>query len=73
MYACMTICITVFVTQLDPYTYPRVVSPLLVLVAVQGLSRNSPIGLLPAALITTRVMAQLGPQVLGVLRGLFSR
>jgi hypothetical protein len=72
-YACMTVYLTLFVAQLDPYTYPRVVSPLLVLVAVQGLSRNSPIGLLPAALITPRVLAQLGPQVLGILRGLFSR
>ena len=71
VFGLMTAWIAGFITMQDPYTYPRVVSPLLVLVALSGLSRNTLIGLLPAALVTPRVAAQLGPQVLGVLRGLF--
>jgi hypothetical protein len=71
VFGLMTIWMACFITMQDSYTYPRVVSPLLVLVALSGLSRNSLIGLLPAALVTPRVAAQLGPQVLGVLRGLF--
>jgi hypothetical protein len=71
MFGLMTAWLAFFITLLDPYTYPRVVTPLLVLVALQGLARSSPIGLLPAALVTARVAAQLGNQVLGILRGLF--
>jgi hypothetical protein len=71
MFGLMTAWMMFFVTLLDPYTYPRVVTPLLLLVALQGLARNSPIGLLPVALVTARVAAQLGNQVLGILRGLF--
>jgi hypothetical protein len=71
LFAVMTAWMVFFVTLLDPYGYPRILTPLLVLVALQGLARSSPIGLLPAALVTARVAAQLGNQVLGILRGLF--
>ena len=72
MFGLMAAWMVFFVALLDPYGYPRILTPMLVLVALQGLARNSLIGLLPAAMVTARVAAQLGPQVLGVLRGPFS-
>lgn len=71
MFGLMTSWMLFYVSMGDPYTYPRVVTPMLALVALQGLARNSPIGLLPAALVSARVAAQLGNQALGILRGLF--
>lgn len=57
------------------YSYSRVFSPLLVLTALEtvGARRWSNawiLGLLPTALVDTRIGLQLGPQVIGVVRGL---
>ena len=54
----------------DPFTYSRVTAPLLVLVLLQALRQGRLAGWLPLALVTARTGAQLGPQVLGVIRGL---
>ena len=57
------------------YSYSRVFSPLLVLTALETVAarRSSNawlLGLLPTALVDTRIGLQLGPQVIGVVRGL---
>lgn len=72
MFGLMTAWMVFFLRQDDPYTYPRLAAPMLVLVALQGLACHSRIGLLPVALVTARVAAQFGNQVLGILRGPFS-
>jgi hypothetical protein len=73
MYALMLLPTVLLVSLHDPYTYPRIVSPLLVLVALQGISGKVRLGLLPLVLVLLRPAVQLGPQVLGVLRGLLGR
>jgi len=70
MYALMLLPTVLLVSLHDPYTYPRIISPLLVLVALQGISGKVRLGLLPVVLVLLRPAVQLGPQVLGVLRGL---
>jgi hypothetical protein len=55
----------------DPYTYPRVLSPLLVLLALEGLRARAWIAWVPAGALAARVALQLGNEALGILRGLF--
>lgn len=55
----------------DPYTYPRVLSPLLVLLALEGLRARAWIACVPAGALAARVALQLGSEALGILRGLF--
>jgi hypothetical protein len=57
------------------YEYSRVFSPLLVLTALGSVSPKRSIqawlwGLLPTALVDIRIGLQLGPQIIGVVRGL---
>ena len=57
------------------YGYSRVFSPLLVLTALEAAagrasSRGWWLGLLPTALVDTRIGFELGPQIIGVVRGL---
>ena len=57
------------------YEYSRVFSPLLVLTALESVSPKRSIqgwlwGLLPTILVDTRIGLQLGPQIIGVVRGL---
>ena len=57
------------------YGYARVFSPLLILIALQATASNQPVKawwwmLLPAPLVDLRIGLELGPQVLGVFRGL---
>jgi hypothetical protein len=57
------------------YEYSRVFSPLLVLTALESVSAKRSFhgwlwGLLPTALVDTRIGLQLGPQIIGVVRGL---
>ena len=57
------------------YSYSRVFSPLLLLTALETVasrrwSNTWLLGLLPTALVDTRIGLQLGPQILGVVRGL---
>jgi hypothetical protein len=54
----------------DPYTYPRVLSPLLVLLALEGLRARAWIACVPAGALAARVALQLGNEALGILRGL---
>ena len=57
------------------YSYSRVFSPLLVLTALETVAPKRSFhawlwGLLPTAFVDTRIGLQLGPQVIGVVRGL---
>jgi len=72
LYAFMMVWMAFVFSLRDAYAFPRVASPLLVLVALHGLAPGSRAGLLPLALIVPRVAAQLGQQLLGILRGIFS-
>ena len=63
--------VIVMVNLYDPFTYPRLLSPLLLLVALQGLSGREWLGLAPVALLSMRAATQLGTQVVGIWRGLF--
>jgi hypothetical protein len=65
----LTVAMAVTINLGDPFTYPRPLSPLLLLVALQELKAGSFTGLLPMALVAARPAVQLGPQVLGILRG----
>jgi hypothetical protein len=55
---------------LEPYGYSRTLSPLLLLLAARALASRTWWPALPLSLIAPRVLAQLGEQALGVLRGL---
>jgi hypothetical protein len=54
----------------DAIGYPRMFTPLLALVAWYGLERRSFLYALPWLLVSLRVLLQLGPQFLGILRAL---
>lgn len=56
---------------LDPYTYTRLCSPLLVLLMAGGRDSRWGWRWLPAGLMLPRIGLQLGRQLLGVLRGIF--
>ncbi|MFB3776062.1 MAG: hypothetical protein ACE141_00590 [Bryobacteraceae bacterium] len=71
MFALLTVLLSAIFDLHDPYSYPRLVSPMLLLVALQELPTRAWLGLLPAALLSARVGVQLGTQVVGILRGLF--
>lgn len=51
----------------DAFALPRISSPLLLLVAMQG----SRLGLAPLLLAAPRILIQHAPQIVGILRGLF--
>jgi hypothetical protein len=72
LYAFMTVWMAFVFSQRDPYAFPRVTSPLLLLVALHGLASGARAGLLPLALVVPRVVAQFGQQLLGVFGGIFS-
>jgi hypothetical protein len=52
------------------FAFGRVFSPLLLLLAMKGLETRRKVLALPLALVTLRVGAQFGGQVIGVVRGL---
>jgi hypothetical protein len=59
----------------DCYGYGRVMSPMLILIALQALASKRPVKawwwmLLPVPLVDLRLGLQLGPQALGIVRGL---
>lgn len=54
------------------FGHGRILSPLLLLLALGALEHKDRSGFLPLLLVTPRTAVQLGPQVLGVLRGMFS-
>jgi hypothetical protein len=59
----------------DCYGYARVMSPMLVLIAMQAVALRSSVRvwwwmLLPVLLVDLRIGLQLGPQILGIVRGL---
>jgi hypothetical protein len=60
----------ILVTQGDAYTWARLSSPLLVLLALAGMQRERVVYSAPLLLVTLRTAAQLAPQLQGVLRGL---
>jgi hypothetical protein len=72
-YALFMLVSVVLIPLRDPYTYARLASPLLLLVGLQGLRQGRLAGWLPLVLVTARTGAQLGPQALGVLRGLLGK
>jgi hypothetical protein len=52
-----------------PYAYARGYSPLLLIVALDGFRSRSPVAVLPAAFTTSRIVFEMGFQILGVVRG----
>jgi len=70
--AFMTVWMAFVFSQRDPYAFPRVTSPLLLLTALHGLASGARARLLPLALVVPRVIAQLSQQLLGVFGGIFS-
>ncbi len=63
--------VTVFlVTQHDPFTWARLSSPLLALLALHGARRRQFIFFVPLLLVALRTSVQLAPQLLGILRGI---
>jgi hypothetical protein len=69
MFVLMLVPIVTVFNLYDPYTYPRLISPLLVLVALQELPARAWLGLLPLAFLSARAAVQLGTQVVGIWRG----
>ena len=62
----------------DCYGYGRVLSPMLILIALQAMALRRPVKawwwmLLPVPLVDLRIGLQLGPQVLGIVQGLLGR
>jgi hypothetical protein len=54
----------------DVYGFARPITPLLILLAASGLTRRSPIWILPMVLIVPRIGLQFSPQLIGVFHGL---
>lgn len=65
-----------FLASGDPweavYSFGRTLAPLPLLLALDGLRGRRWPALLPVAMVTPRVVLQLGGQVLGILRGLYA-
>ena len=55
----------------EVYAFGRTLSPLLVLLALYGVSKRQWIGLLPLLLIVPRTAIQLAPQAIGIFRKIF--
>ncbi|MBI5280600.1 MAG: hypothetical protein HY858_02875 [Candidatus Solibacter usitatus] len=70
LFAVLAVWMSLLFSHRDPYAYPRVVSPLLVLVALRALDGGGRLALLPAALVALRVAGQLAPQAAGIARAL---
>ncbi|MCC7175545.1 MAG: hypothetical protein IT159_10145 [Bryobacterales bacterium] len=60
-------------TLLDPFTFPRIASPLLLLVGMESLGGGWRFSWAPLAAVALRTCAQLVPQALGILRGLIGQ
>jgi hypothetical protein len=71
LFGLMTVWMLFWVELLDPYTYPRVLSPLAVLLALQGLRARAWIACVPAGALAARAALQMGNEALGILRGFF--
>ena len=75
LFAAMAIMLTSSIYWRDSFGYTRAFSPLLILIALQAAGAKNRMRawwwmLLPAPLMDLRIGLQLGPQVLGVFRGL---
>ncbi|MBI5085650.1 MAG: hypothetical protein HZB13_13750 [Acidobacteria bacterium] len=70
LFALLVVWLAFVFSHRDPYAYPRVVSPLLILVALPALEGRGRLALLPIALVALRVAAQLTLQAAGVARAL---
>jgi len=53
-----------------PYAFARGYSPLLLIVALDGFRSRSPVAALPLAMIVPRIALEMGPQFIGVVRGI---
>jgi hypothetical protein len=64
----------VFINEADVWTeafsFARVFSPLLLMVAVDGAETRRVVALVPLLLIVPRILMQFGPQITGLTRGL---
>jgi hypothetical protein len=74
LYAALVFMLIHRVYWIDCYTHARVFSPLLVIVALQAAAMKDRVNacwwmLLPIPLMDLRICLQLGPQALGILRG----
>ncbi len=69
-FAALMVLTMLMVTLQDPFTYSRLASPLLVLLAARAMRESRWAGCVPLLLVTLRTAAQLAPQALGILRGL---
>jgi len=56
----------------DVYGFARPITPLLILLAMSGLTRRALIWIVPIGLFVPRIVLQFGPQLIGVVRGLLS-
>jgi hypothetical protein len=52
----------------EPFGYPRILSPLLLFLGLHAAATRTWLPLTPLALILPRVLVQLGPQALGIVR-----
>ena len=66
--------VAVFLAPGDPwesaYSFGRTLTPLVLLVALEGIGRGAWAAVAPALMITPRILLQLAPQALGIARGL---
>lgn len=55
----------------EAFSFARVFSPLLLMIALDGAETRRIVAFLPLLLIVPRIVMQFGPQMVGVARGLF--
>ena len=67
MFACLGVFLGRADVWQDAYGFPRVLTPLLLLPALRGLQAAGWIWAAPMVMVEARVVAQLGPQISGVL------
>lgn len=67
-YAGLMLALATAVPMSDPFTYARLSSPLLILVAMDGFRDGWRWGWVPLAAVSLRTAAQLTPQALGILQ-----
>jgi len=75
LYALLALALSSPLVWSDPFSYPRVLTPLLMLLPLIAAANQTPLRkwwwtALPVLLVDLRIVLQIGPQILGIVKGI---
>ncbi|MEN6536127.1 MAG: hypothetical protein ABFD89_20875 [Bryobacteraceae bacterium] len=68
LYALVLFWVIIRLGRYEPYAFPRLASPILILLAMRSFSGMSLAWAVPLAMVSLRAVVQVGPQILGIVR-----